>query len=255
MEQAAMRRAVAEEIAHIMTAFTRQHGISQVWQTPLVRFAAADDPAFAALAEYVTPGHHVPRDYLPEATAVLSYFLPFCPDFVCSNAEGVLISRQWADAYLWTGQLSGQINDALIALCRSWGYAAAEPQDAGMLPDLLRSRWSQRHVARIAGHGTFGRNNMLISDAGCVGRYYSLITTLPVAADAVITEERCPGKNGGSCRLCMARCPVQALTENGFDRRRCLEQCNINEAATGADACGKCLMSLPCSFSVPERKN
>lgn len=79
-----------------------------------------------------------------------------------------------------------------------------------------RSKWSQRHVAYVCGHGTFGLNNMLISDRGCVGRYYSIITALPIETDPVVTEERCLYKRNGGCKLCVKRCVAEALTEKEF---------------------------------------
>lgn len=55
----------------------------------------------------------------------------------------------------------------------------------------IYSNWSQRHVGYIAGLGTFGLNNMLITDQGTCGRFYSLITNLPVEPDQPLQEERC----------------------------------------------------------------
>jgi epoxyqueuosine reductase QueG len=84
------------------------------------------------------------------------------------------------------------------------------------------------------------------------GRYFSVITTLPLTPDPVITEERCLFKRDVSCGLCVKRCPANALTEEGFDRFRCLERCLVNDALyPGADVCGKCAVSLPCSHEIP----
>ncbi len=35
---------------------------------------------------------------------------------------------------------------------------------------------------------------MLISEKGCVGRYYSIVTRLDIEADSIIEEERCTFK-------------------------------------------------------------
>ena len=136
------------------------------------------------------------------------------------------------------------------------GAAAAVPNDAGMIGmDNPKSRWSQRHVAYLAGHGTFGKNNMLISDAGCVGRYFSIVTALDVTTDAPVRQERCLWKIDGSCGLCMKRCETGALTETEFDRFKCLEQCLVNmKRYPGADVCGKCTVELPCSYEIPNVK-
>ena len=120
--------------------------------------------------------------------------------------------------------------------------------------DNPKSRWSQRHVAYLAGHGTFGINNMLISDVGSVGRYFSLVTAMDIEPDLPVREERCLWKQDGSCGLCVKRCVAGALTETGFDRFRCLEQCLVNmERYPGADVCGKCTVELPCSYEIPKK--
>jgi len=146
------------------------------------------------------------------------------------------------------------VNDRLVELIQNeMGTSAAVPNDAGMISmDNPRSRWSQRHVAYLAGHGTFGLNNMLISDAGAVGRYFSVVTALDVPTDAPVSEERCLWKRDGSCGLCMKRCAAGALTAEGFDRFKCLEQCLVNmQKYPGADVCGKCTVELPCSYEIP----
>ena len=148
------------------------------------------------------------------------------------------------------------INEQLVHHIRQeLGYNAAVPVDAGMISmEEPRSRWSQRHVAYLAGHGSFGKNNMLISDKGSVGRYFSVVTALNVTPDVPVLQERCLWKQDGSCGLCMSRCHAGALTEAGFDRFRCLEQCLVNmKRYPGADVCGKCTVELPCSYQIPEK--
>ena len=151
--------------------------------------------------------------------------------------------------------MAAQVNQRLCQFIQGLGYDAAVPVNAGTIsPQQLVSRWSQRHVAYIAGHGTFGRNNMLISDQGCAGRYYSIVTTLPVPPDSRPEGERCLHKRNGSCGLCMARCPMGALSPEGFLRERCYARCMENMALQGPDGedvCGKCLAGLPCSHRCP----
>lgn len=73
----------------------------------------------------------------------------------------------------------------------------------------------------LGGMGTFGLNNLLLTDSGCCGYYSSLVTDLPAEADAQISEERCLYKRNGSCGLCAKRCVADALGTDGFDRNRC----------------------------------
>lgn len=238
-----------------MAQYCLEHEKENIWERPLVRFADAHDKKFEQLKELVVSDHYLPTDYLENAASVLSYFIPFRREISASNKDGFLSSQAWADAYLVTNDMFTVINDALVQAVRDMGYDACPPFDAGMISmDMPYSRWSQRHVAYIAGHGTFGINNMLISDKGSVGRYASIIMSLPVDADPIPTQERCLYKKDGSCGLCMSRCEVGALRVDSFDRIKCLGQCMRNyEKYPGADVCGKCVVELPCSFFSYEK--
>ena len=250
-----MRKSIEEKIRQLTLDYCRKRKLPVIWRAPIVRFADAEDPGFPELRQIVTPEHHLPQDFLPDAKNVMSWFLPFLPEVGRNNLPGELSSPQWAQSYLVTNEMAAWINDRLVSFIQNeMGAAAAVPTDAGMIgTDNPRSRWSQRHVAYLAGQGTFGKNNMLISDAGSVGRYFSVVTTLDVKPDRPIEEERCLWKKNGSCGACMARCKAGALTEAGFDRFRCLEQCLKNmERYPGADVCGKCTVELPCSYEIPK---
>lgn len=249
-----MRKVFETLILNAIQRYCTENGLQHIWKRPIVRFADAADPGFEALRRTVTPAHHLPADYLPDARTVISYFLPFTEELADGNLPGANASPAWARAYLDTNRMAVSINEALIGYICSLGCNAAQPADAGMIsPDNPRSRWSQRHVAHIAGHGAFGLNNMLISDAGCVGRYFSIVTDMPLDPDDIVLQERCLYKRDGSCGLCIERCAAQALTYDGFDRFKCLERCMENDAIyPGADVCGKCIVALPCSHGIPK---
>ncbi|MBQ6833221.1 MAG: epoxyqueuosine reductase [Lachnospiraceae bacterium] len=244
-----MKKKFENVIWNLMEQYCQEKTVPNMWEKPVVKFASASDSKFFELREVVVPEHYVPTDYLKDAVTVLSYFLPFKREIPQTNVEGFGCSEVWANSYLITNDMFGYINEHLVTAIREMGFDAAVPHDAGMISmEVPKSRWSQRHVAYIAGHGTFGLNNMLISDKGSAGRYNSIVTTIPVEADAVPTEERCLYKKNGSCGLCVKRCMTGALTVDGFDRFKCLEMCLENEKKyPGADVCGKCVVELPCS--------
>ncbi|MDO5845413.1 MAG: hypothetical protein Q4Q04_00670 [Methanocorpusculum sp.] len=244
------RAEIADEIQKYILVWCAEHGAENIWRAPVVKFADASNPLFPELKEIVVPTHYLPQDYLFGAQSVLSYFLPFRRDIGESNSDGAQASRVWMEAYLLTNALAADLNCRLAVFFREHGFSAAVPNDTGMISSAVpKSRWSQRHVAYIAGHGTFGVNNMLISEAGCVGRYYSLVTDMPVMADERPETERCTYKRTGKCGVCLKKCPAGALTSEGFDRFLCLEQCMKNEMrCAGADVCGKCVAGVPCSY-------
>ena len=75
------------------------------------------------------------------------------------------------------------------------------------------SDWSHKHVAYIAGLGSFGRHHMLITDKGCCGRIGSVVTDAAIPATPRSDRERCLFKADGSCGKCLERCPILALKD------------------------------------------
>ncbi len=223
------------------------------YRTPLVGFAVAADPRFAELRHIVEPTHLLPTDLLPGARSVVSFFLPFARWVVEANAQHrEAVAREWAVAYVETNALIGRITAHLIESLGNLGVrAAAEPATHNFDPVSLVSRWSHKSVAVIAGLGSVGVHHMVITDAGCAGRFGSLVLDADLPVEPGETRERCRYTHDGGCLECVARCPVDALDADGLDKQRCYR--HILEIAKGyedlglADVCGKCTIG-PCSF-------
>ena len=247
------RAGIASCIAGFCRRYREGLGLATDWGRPLVGFADAGGACVRDLRRVVSPTHHLPQEFLPGATVVVCYFLPFAPAVERANRGGEEPSAVWVDAYNDTNRMFPVINDEVARLVEGWGYHAASPRDTGFTGDgRILSNWSQRHLAFAAGLGTFGLNNMLITEAGTCGRLFSLVSDLPVAPDAPLAEERCLHKRDGSCGLCVGRCPIGALGERGtFDRRACYDRLNGFDRRLGADVCGKCVVGLPCTFRDP----
>ena len=84
----------------------------------------------------------------------------------------------------------------------------------------------ERYWAERAGLGFIGRNrNLILKGRGSFFFLGELLTTLEFE-----TEERTvglPGTSCGSCRRCIEACPTGALSERGFDARRCISYLTI----------------------------
>lgn len=174
-----------------------------------------------------------------------------------------LASSEWAQSYELTNAMFGRLNEHLIDVVHKLGYEAKTASEANIFHrDQVISYWSFRHFAYAAGLGTFGRNNMLITEKGCCGRCNTVVTTLDVTPDQPQTEEACLFFRDGRCGLCIKKCPGKALTAEGFDRQKCFAQCLKNAAVYdsfgssygaegGSEVCGKCLCGLPCTNKRP----
>ncbi len=251
-----MKKTIAREIENYVLNFQKRDNIDSFWKTPLVGFAAANNPNFLLLKEVAAPDHLQPEDILPGGKTVIAYFLPFQEWIPKSNVENVQSSEEWARAYVETNILISEINDHLVNWLKGLGHKAAKlPPSLNMDYERLTSLWSNRHVAYIAGLGTFGINNMLITEKGCCGRLGNIVTDIQLEADKIIEGEYCFYKHNGSCSVCVDRCVNGALTMEGFDRFKCFEMLTENEEKYEylgeASVCGKCLVELPCSFKNP----
>jgi epoxyqueuosine reductase QueG len=265
------KQEIINEITSFVTAEDKNTGVLRNrWRTPLVGFADAQNPEFLKLREIAHPQHVMPWEVIPDAKTVLAYFVPFSEWIGRSNRGEGLASAEWARAYEETNAMFIRLNRHLINMLESNGFTAAVPVEALVFDRVnITCRWSQRHVARLAGLGTFGLNNMLITKSGCCGRYNSVITNMAIEHDGPLKEEYCLYKRNNSCGACVLKCPTGALTKTGFDRVKCFEQCMLNAGVhrgygnsytskageepeeSGSDVCGKCLIGVPCTFRCP----
>lgn len=228
----------------------------KIWRAPLVGFADSRDPLWARLRDAVCPGHVMPAEALPRATAAVVYFIPFAEEVVDSNADDGPASRLWAEAYVKTNDLIVDCNRHLADELESRGHRTALfPPTHNFDPERLVSAWSHKHVALIAGLGTFGLHQMIITESGCAGRLGSLVTDAPIVPTPRPGRERCPFRMDGSCGKCRERCPIGAIGEGDFDWHRCYQVCLANQRRFQrlgiADACGKCACGVPCSAASP----
>ena len=251
-----------EFIQESISRFESEHNLHKMWKSPLVSLLPADHPLLPGLRKTVTEDHLLPDEILPGAKTVIVFFVPFEERIIESNLSGEGASEEWAMAYVFTNQLLGYINDEFEKSLSDIGFHTAKINATHNFSEsTLLSRWSHRHLAWIAGLGTFGINNMLITSNGCCGRFGSFVTDADYSdlgiplSESPNQNENCLNKRNGSCGLCHKKCFAGAYKYDYFDRHKCYQECLKNAAVYKsiglADVCGKCLVGLPCSQRIP----
>lgn len=253
-------RKLAADFVETQPACTGTEGF---WQAPLLASAPIDG-RFDILQQIAFKEHLHPCDLLATAKSLLAFFVPFKRALIKENKKGDRPCFNWGLAYVQTNDLIGRLSLALQDLLADRGFKAAlTPATHNFDENVLMARWSHKHLAFLANLGRFGTHHMLITPAGCAGRLGSLVTEADLGDNPIIeTDQACLLKAGKKCGKCIEACPVDALSENGFERRRCWNRLNENRKALdyfsdlpdSTHVCGKCAALMPCSFSNPVAK-
>ncbi|MCQ1534134.1 epoxyqueuosine reductase [Methanosarcina sp. KYL-1] len=239
------------KIEHLIKTEASNPGTQTHYREPLVGFASAEDPIFDEMKNIIGPHHLHPKEIFPEAKTVVSFFLPFEEKLVELNRKSSGPLKEWIQAKSETDRLIGEINEKLRAELAKEGISSAVP--AGVF-DHDKSgfdiSWSHKSAAYAAGLGTFGVHHMLITKAGCAGRFGTLLISAEIPPTSRASEEFCRHKKGGICLVCVDRCPSGALRAGGLDKEKCYRQLKEYEKAfpeLHQMACGKCATG-PCAL-------
>ncbi|MDR0879610.1 MAG: epoxyqueuosine reductase [Clostridioides sp.] len=254
-----MKDKIESIISSYVDEFSRRNNVKTRWKSPIVGFAAVNDPLFNELKSAVGPEHMIPIDFSPNAKTVISYFLPFENSIPESNDNGKReSSEEWVIAYIETNKLLSELSSHLFEEIEKLGYECYDYPVKYVFDKVNDiSNWSQRHIAYIAGVGTFGLNNMMITKDGCCGRLGSVVTSMDISPTSRASVESCLFKRNGTCKLCVDRCVAEALhPDSGFERFACDKICNENSQRYSYlgnfdGCCGKCLVGMPCSTRAP----
>jgi ferredoxin len=250
-----------------------------IFDVPLVRFAAGDDVLFTQYKTIIGPVHLTPKEALalalgrkPEelpALYIISWILPVAFETRKSNrGEKARPSRLWAYTRWYGEQFNEALRAHVVKALTDRGFLAAAP---GIGPHFRQERnekgpysnWSERHVAYVAGHGTFSLSDGFITEKGIAHRCGSVVTDMalpPSLRTASTAFSNCTYYVNGGCKVCIARCPAGAITEAGHDKIKCFEYQRAEfapmreELHVGNTGCGLCQTKVPCEFKNPVGK-
>jgi len=248
----------------------------RAWADPLVGFSSGADPLYTFYKEDIGSFFMTPVEWLkaaypeievdPGELTVISWILP---QTQATKAEHRLPrsmpTERWARVYgeEFNEKLRGHVMETL----KEAGYEAVSPM---IHPDFARhnsekynfaSNWSERHAAYAAGLGTFGLCDGLITPRGKALRSGSVIARINIPASPRPYEDHhayCLWYAKGTCKECVARCPVNAISEAGHDKDRCSAYLQVTRRYVEDTfdfkgyGCGLCQTGVACESGIPE---
>ncbi len=183
---------------------------------PLVGFASVD--------RWVSPPQELPNRFslwipeefwpqsiYPEAKTVIVIGLPVSLPIV-ETAPSIYYHELYKTVNSMLDSKAWEIANFLVEK----GYGAVYvPRDAygdiKILIDKPFAFFSHKHAAYLAGLGSFGHNNVLLTPQyGPRVRFTSIFTEASITSDPIKTEDLCT-----HCLLCAKNCPVGAIPESG----------------------------------------
>ncbi|MBW2690407.1 MAG: 4Fe-4S ferredoxin [Deltaproteobacteria bacterium] len=272
-----------EQLIHNYWATSPQNILKEgsdekAWDEPLVGFARASHPLFRQLAEDLSPFYWTPEQAfqlafpesseMAEELCVISWVLPQTTATRLDQGQVKdLPAERWARSRDFGERFNCALRLHIATALTTAGYPSVAPErlaEFGMHRSKnfgIASNWSERHTAHIAGLGTFGLSDGLITKRGKAVRFGSVVARIDLPGtphDYDNHQAWCLWYAKGTCRDCERRCPVDAISETGHDKDKCFDYIRkvtapyVREVfGTGETPCGLCQVRIPCEEKIP----
>ena len=257
----------------------RKWGGEPAWAEPIVGYSSGADPLYTFYKRdiggfYLSPleliSHAYPsKEFKAEGLTVVSWILPQTDATKRDHRkETHFPSERWARSRIFGEEVNVRLREHVVERLREEGVEAVAPmlsplwKGATSEKYLYASTWSERHAAYAAGLGTFGLSDGLITPRGKAMRAGSVVANVkidPTPRPYTDHHAYCLFYADGSCRRCMERCPIGAITENGHDKRACRLYVDMTREYVrrhyGFDGygCGFCQTDVPCESGIPKQ--
>lgn len=250
-----------------------------LWGQPIVGVADGKDPYYKELKTIIGDFHWTPKEVFqikypgfdPKNLRVVSMIFPQTKvtkgtqrlETLCPSREWIVSRGEWEPMI---EEFSAKLRNRLeeigiksVSLDLVEEFRAFHDSKAGWA-----SNWSHRHSAYLAGLGTFGLSDGLITELGKAVRITSLIVDAPLEISKMPYDDYhqwCLYYKDGSCKACISRCPTDAITEEGHDKNLCAdyedyflehywpEDIDRKDYKIG---CGLCQVKIPCESRRPK---
>ncbi|MFC1845991.1 hypothetical protein ACFLYM_01070 [Chloroflexota bacterium] len=262
-----------------------------IYDEPLTGFADGDDPVFKQFKSDSIIGdfHCTPREALtkhlslqgkkdcniqPEHISVIVFIFPFTEkNIISGRGETEVCSLRLNHANTCGRRFHKNSVGYVASVLEELGYQTVAPSCT--VPEQMLftakgpvSDWSEKHAAYAAGLGTFSYSGSIISEKGKAVRLASIITGLQLPPTPRLYSSymsHCLRNQNGSCHRCIDRCPSSALSDQGYDSKKCTEYNNVTvpgivkeKGREGYDSdhiiCGLCESKVPCEDRLPHKK-
>ncbi len=211
---------------------------------PMVGFASADSWDDAPFEPWI-PEAFRPKTIYPEVRTVIVIGLPISLPIVESAP-----SIHYHELYNNVNALLDQHAYRLSTFLSEGGTPAIYiPRDGygsiSILVDKPTAFFSHRHAAYLAGLGTFGINNTLLTkEYGPRVRFASIFTTAEIEPGRPLEKQLCT-----KCMRCVKACPLKAIPgvdypQGLIDKRACSER-NEGLRSRYLSPCGICIKVCP----------
>ncbi len=223
----------------------KELGIPMVGFAPVERWAKPPDELPNEFSEWI-PEEFWPQSIYPEAKTVIVIGLPVQLPIV-ETAPSIYYHELYKTVNILLDTKAYEVSNYLTEK----GYPSISlPRDGyGDIEVLLKNPsafFSHKHAAYLAGMGSFGENNVVLTEEyGPRVRFNSIFTTAKIEGSPIIGTNLCT-----HCHRCVEHCPVNAiLVENGtniqpIDKISCASR-SKNLRKEFRSPCGICIKVCP----------
>lgn len=213
----------------------------------LMLASGCDLVGFANVGRFkVAPEGRGPTDILPTARSVIVGAVHII-DSACDDLPET--RYEYTNQFYILNGVLGTASTKIARLLEDLGHRALPiPAAYPRVNKELMGVFSHRHAAVLAGLGEWGLNNLLITPQfGDRVRLVSVITEASLRPDAPYTKSLCRETQKKCGKVCVARCPVGALSVDGrINKDQCLRyQEQIMPWSAVELRCGMCLSVCP----------
>jgi epoxyqueuosine reductase len=248
------------------------------WGEPLTGFSRGDDPLYLRFKDDIGDFYWTPLEIFEKTfpalkvtaaeLTVISWILPQTEKTRRDNSnEKERPSERWARSRKFGEEFNVQLREQVVSLLKGRGYEAVAPANSPYfeIQESARfgpaSTWSERHAAYVAGLGTFGLCDGLITPVGKAMRCGSVVARMGIPPPPRPYDDPhayCLFFSRGTCGACIKRCPAGAITREGHNKERCMEYVftvtsPYVKEGFGFDSygCGLCQTGVPCESGIP----